>query len=232
VAAKAEVLQEFLNGFEGSQGNRDGKVTFDEWVKYYEEVSVSIDSDDYFGTMLAGTWAHIKKKTPNGATEPVVKFTNKKDVELLEALLRKQMFSKVPNDQNTKRMVENSFKSFDTNKSGTVDFDEFVNALEKFGMHVAGGRRKGVGGLPIDTVRALFDKYDTDHSGALEYKEFTRGIFADDDKLAMESSQPPPPEAKKQAKAHVCEETKYLKESNHIFGPKARGGGSGTPGLI
>ena len=63
--------------------------------QYYEEVSVSIDSDDYFGTMLAGTWAHIKKKTPNGATEPVVKFTNKKDVELLEALLRKQMFSKV-----------------------------------------------------------------------------------------------------------------------------------------
>ena len=141
--------------------------------------------------------------------------------------------AQVPNDQNTKRMVENSFKSFDINKSGTVDFDEFVNALEKFGMHVAGGRRKGVGGLPIDTVRALFDKYDTDHSGALEYKEFTRGIFADDDKLAMESSQPPPPEAvKKQAKAHVCEETKYLKESNHIFGPKARGSGSGTPGLI
>ena len=35
---KEEALQEFLNGFEGSQGNRDGKITLDEWVKYYEEV--------------------------------------------------------------------------------------------------------------------------------------------------------------------------------------------------
>ena len=41
---KEEALLEFLNGFEGSEGNRDGKVTLDEWVKYYEEVSVSIDS--------------------------------------------------------------------------------------------------------------------------------------------------------------------------------------------
>lgn len=43
--SKEEALQEFLNGFEGSQGNRDGKVTLDEWIQYYEEVSVSIDSD-------------------------------------------------------------------------------------------------------------------------------------------------------------------------------------------
>jgi Ca2+-binding EF-hand superfamily protein len=37
---KEEALQEFLNGFEGSQGNRDGRVTLDEWIKYYEEVRV------------------------------------------------------------------------------------------------------------------------------------------------------------------------------------------------
>ena len=42
---KDEALQEFLSGFEGSQGNRDGKVTLDEWIKYYEEVSAAIDSD-------------------------------------------------------------------------------------------------------------------------------------------------------------------------------------------
>ena len=35
---KEEALGEFLNGFEGSQGNRDGRVTLDEFIKYYEEV--------------------------------------------------------------------------------------------------------------------------------------------------------------------------------------------------
>ena len=58
---------------EGSQGNKDGRVTLDEWIKYYEEVSCSIDSDDYFGTMLATTWSHLKKKGSDGSTGPVVK---------------------------------------------------------------------------------------------------------------------------------------------------------------
>jgi len=219
--SKEEVLQEFLNGFEGKEGNRDGKVTFDEWLKYYEEVSVSIDSDDYFGQMLASTWAHIKRKAANGATEPVLKFTPQADVTRLEGLLRKYMYSKTVNDQNTKRVVENAFKSFDTNGSGNVDFDEFVAALERFGLHTT-GRRPGVGGLPIEVVRTLFDKYDSDSSGSLDYKEFVNGLFADDDKLAAASSRPAPPDSQKVPKAHPCEQTKYLKESNHIFGPRAR----------
>merc|ERR1719198_2803734 len=45
---KEEALQEFLNSFEGDYGNRHGKVTLDEWIRHYEEVSCSIDSDDYF----------------------------------------------------------------------------------------------------------------------------------------------------------------------------------------
>lgn len=64
---KEEALQEFLNAFESAEGNRDGKVTLDEWVRYYEEVSVSIDSDDYFGTMMSTTWSHLKQKMPDGS---------------------------------------------------------------------------------------------------------------------------------------------------------------------
>lgn len=51
--SKEEALQEFLHGFEGSHGNRDGKVTLDEWIKYYEEVSVSIDSDGKKGCAIS-----------------------------------------------------------------------------------------------------------------------------------------------------------------------------------
>ena len=64
---REEALQEFLNSFEGSAGNRDGKVTLDEWMRHYEEVSCSIDHDDYFGTMMASTWAHLKQKMPDGS---------------------------------------------------------------------------------------------------------------------------------------------------------------------
>ena len=44
----------------------------------------------------------------------------------------------------------------------------------RFGLVVA-SRRPGVGGLSMDLVQALFDKYDADGSGSISYKEFADG---------------------------------------------------------
>ena len=76
----------------------------------------------------------------------------------LEKKLRAYMYAKVPNDQNTKRAVQRAFTDFDLDGSGAVSIGEFIKALERFGMHVA-GQRPGVGGLPMDVVQSLFDKY-------------------------------------------------------------------------
>ena len=170
--------------------------------------------------MLAGTWAHLKRKGAGSQpNEPVVKFTAKADVERLEKLLRQYMYAKVPNDMNTKRAVERSFSDFDTDNSKNVSINEFIAALERYGMHVA-GRRPGAGGLPMNVVQSLFDKYDIDGSGTIDYKEFTKGLFAADDK--QNEALPPPPPAKKVGKRDVCEDTAYLKMSNHIFGGESR----------
>jgi len=50
-----QVLQEFLNQFDGTQGNNDGNVTWKEWNAYYEELSMGIPNDDYFVEMLSST---------------------------------------------------------------------------------------------------------------------------------------------------------------------------------
>lgn len=50
------MLQEFLDGFEGRNGNRDGIITLDEFEDYYAEVSASIDTDDYFALMMCQAW--------------------------------------------------------------------------------------------------------------------------------------------------------------------------------
>lgn len=68
-----EILSEFLDTFEDHhcdiQGNddcRDGKVTKLEWIEYYNNVSMSIDRDDYFELMMTKTWnldgARVTKK--------------------------------------------------------------------------------------------------------------------------------------------------------------------------
>jgi len=50
-----EVLREFLETFEVG-GQVDGKVTADEFVQYYHNASISVESDDLFELMLRNTW--------------------------------------------------------------------------------------------------------------------------------------------------------------------------------
>eukprot|EP00735_Rhodelphis_limneticus_P008607 TRINITY_DN2171_c0_g1::TRINITY_DN2171_c0_g1_i2::g.12795::m.12795 TRINITY_DN2171_c0_g1::TRINITY_DN2171_c0_g1_i2::g.12795 ORF type:complete len:367 (-),score=151.70,sp/Q6P8Y1/CAPSL_MOUSE/39.29/1e-40,EF-hand_7/PF13499.1/3.7e-07,EF-hand_7/PF13499.1/7.2e-08,EF-hand_6/PF13405.1/0.0019,EF-hand_6/PF13405.1/0.00028,EF-hand_6/PF13405.1/0.13,EF-hand_6/PF13405.1/0.44,EF-hand_1/PF00036.27/0.0014,EF-hand_1/PF00036.27/2.1e-05,EF-hand_1/PF00036.27/0.062,EF-hand_1/PF00036.27/5.4,EF-hand_1/PF00036.27/4.6e+03,EF-h len=52
----SEVLREFLDTFDG--GEKDGRVTREEFHKYYSNVSASIDRDDYFELMMRNAW-HI-----------------------------------------------------------------------------------------------------------------------------------------------------------------------------
>jgi Ca2+-binding EF-hand superfamily protein len=218
---KEEALQEFLNSFEGSEGNRDGKVTLDEWVRHYEEVSASIDNDDYFGQMMSTTWSHLKQKMPDGSKVPAVKFTPRADVDLLEKKLRTAIYAKTPPNTNQRRTAELAFKSLDSDGSGGVSVDEFIKALERFGMHVQ-GMRPGVGGLPKDTVQALFNKYDTDGSGNISYKEFTDALYADEE---------PKSQASKDAgggslTGKTCyKDNEWLKGSNGIFDGIFGGGG-------
>jgi hypothetical protein len=49
-------LKEFLDTFD--QGEKDGKITPDEFIRYYGNVSASIDDDDYFELMIRNAW-HI-----------------------------------------------------------------------------------------------------------------------------------------------------------------------------
>ncbi len=56
-----EVLTEFLDTFElhhslRNAKDKDGKITFKEFVEYYNNVSASIDNDQYFELMMTNAW--------------------------------------------------------------------------------------------------------------------------------------------------------------------------------
>ena len=58
-----EILLEFLDTFEdhfadmkGHADSRDGKINMEEWYEYYNNVSMSVDSDEYFQVMMTNTW--------------------------------------------------------------------------------------------------------------------------------------------------------------------------------
>lgn len=56
-----EILFEFLDTFEihhtpDISNDRDGEVTKEEWIEYYNNVSMSIDDDKYFELMMNNAW--------------------------------------------------------------------------------------------------------------------------------------------------------------------------------
>lgn len=56
-----EILSEFLDTFElhhamKNPGDRDGKVTLTEFIEYYQNISCSIDNDEYFELMITNAW--------------------------------------------------------------------------------------------------------------------------------------------------------------------------------
>lgn len=56
-----EVLADFLETFElhyslQHPGSKDKKITFDEFIEYYNNVSMSIEDDRYFELMMTNAW--------------------------------------------------------------------------------------------------------------------------------------------------------------------------------
>ena len=56
-----DVLMEFLDTFEmhysfSHESSRDGQINMDEWIEYYNNVSMSIDDDKYFELMMNSAW--------------------------------------------------------------------------------------------------------------------------------------------------------------------------------
>lgn len=49
---KEEILDDFLNSFDGMKGNNDGKITEQEFIDYYTDLAVSCPTEDYFCVMM------------------------------------------------------------------------------------------------------------------------------------------------------------------------------------
>jgi len=84
-----------------------------------------------------------------------------------EKELKNKLLQKSGGKTSEETVLMKSFKYFDLNNSGDVQPDEFAKAIEKIGIIIPSKQ----------DLEALFNIYDKDGSGSLDYHEFASEIF-------------------------------------------------------
>ena len=187
-----EVLKEFMDTFQDTYNylcgtETDNIITLEEFMEYYENISMTIDSDEYFEILLNNAWNlngqnAYKKAWANtdeekgginnnkilaqnyqekfGDRRPGQTEEEAKEDKTNMALkkLRKEIISRGCGGLISLRR---QFKLFDENNSKTLDFNEFSNALKEFKINFTN-----------DEIISLFTTFDKNGNGIIEYEEF------------------------------------------------------------
>ena len=194
-----EVLLEFIETFEAEHnylnGNdADGKVSLEEFIEYYENVSMSIDDDAYFELMMNNAWRMNTNTTYNNEKKGWSNKDNKKNTKLSEQYNKKfksgkkqqkeeeeitttkaskkenstiEKFRNILHNRGGRGIIglARQFKIFDDNNNKTLEYAEFVKAMKDYKV-----------GLSDKEIKELFDLFDRDGSGTIDYDEFLRQI--------------------------------------------------------
>ena len=153
---KIQLLNEFLNNFEGVKGNSDATITKEEFIDYYTDLSMSIPNDDYFGQMLESAWMVCESEGEGQLGE---------QIEQLTAAIR-DGWRKVahPLDEKT---LQKLFKDINKSKNGYINIDELWASFARLSLSV---ERK--------YLSALLKKIDKNQSGTIEFDEFSQFLLS------------------------------------------------------
>ena len=187
-----EVLKEFMDTFQDTYNylcgtEADNIITLEEFMEYYENISMTIDSDEYFEILLNNAWnlngQNAYKKAWANTDEEKGDINNNKilaqnyqekfgdrrpgqteeeakedKTNMALKKLRKEIISRGCGGLISLRR---QFKLFDENNSKTLDFNEFSNALKEFKINFTN-----------DEIISLFTTFDKNGNGIIEYEEF------------------------------------------------------------
>lgn len=149
--SKLEILEDFLNSFDGVKGNNDGIITKEEWHEYYTDLSVSIPSDDYFVQMMESTWNICEDEDDQAYHDKIGQYVGYVHSQLVN----------LTGGSTDEGLIRKIYDDFDLNQNGMITIDEFANMVAK--LEIAVERKY---------LRGIFREIDLNKSGAIEFEEF------------------------------------------------------------
>ena len=188
-----QVLKEFMDTFQDTYNylcgtETDNIITLEEFMEYYENVSMTIDNDEYFELMLINGWNLNNKQYNKGWSNKdeeketngkklnenyIEKFGNRRPGQTEEEAREERVntaFKKFKKEILSRGSggiisLNKQFKLFDENNSKTLDYDEFTHALKEYKIN-----------LDEDEILKLFNQFDKNGDGIIEYEEFLKEV--------------------------------------------------------
>ena len=172
-----EVLLEFIQTFESTYNylcgsENDGKVTLEEFMEYYENISLSIDDDNYFEMLINNTWGFGNDNNYNKKGWSNQNENNNNNNTLQESYQRR--FGRNNNnnlDNNNNNNLDNN-NNIENEKEIKNDYYSSGNeCLNLFREEI-----KKRGGRGIIGLARQFKLFDQNNNKTLDYNEFSKAI--------------------------------------------------------
>ena len=189
-----EVIKEFMDTFQDTYNylcgtETDNIITLEEFMEYYENISMTIDDDEYFEVMLNNAWnlnnqnnykkAWVNKEEKGNSENKNLsqnyqeKFGDRRPGQTEEEAMEEKAniaFKKIKKEFISRGCaglisLQRQFKLMDENNSKTLDYDEFSNSLKEFKIN-----------LSNDEILLLFNLFDKNGNGVIEYNEFVNKL--------------------------------------------------------
>ena len=149
---KEKLLEEFSLNFE----TFDGRISRDDLLRYYEDVSLSVPSDEYFVNLIQNSW---------GIVEEEVNEVNSETVKQIVKTLRQRLIQNTTGNHD-EFVMRKLFNDFDVNRSGNLCLEELYAMMIKLEIPI---HKKYLG--------AVFNKFDANKNGVIEFEEFINYII-------------------------------------------------------
>ena len=172
-----EESEEFKDNFLSNHdffGKGKTEVSYDEFVSFFEILSVNFKDDGQFEDYIINSFdleKEANKNENNGDANDDEEYAENKEQtkEFLDALSKLREILEKQGATGVVELLKN-LKNVDPSKSNGIDLDEFITVIQNV-------LKNSDNSFPVKEIQNIFNVYDFNQNGLMEYKKFVNDLL-------------------------------------------------------